>query len=286
MDLRRADLHTHTVCSDGMLAPEALVYLARERGLAALAVTDHDTVEGLEAAMAAGRRLGVEVIPGVELSVHVRAGTAHAYREVHLLGYFFDPAHPALRACLDTYRRQRRERGFRIVERLHDLGVPLRPEAVLAQAGDGVIGRPHVARALVAGGFAASYGEAFAQYLADEAPAFVPKPPFPFEEALALLHEAGGIGVLAHPGHWTSSHDLQYMIRAGLDGIETVHPAHDAVLTRYYRDVVRDFLLIETGGSDYHGLRDEEAEHFGKFGIPYARLEPARRRACTGMAQP
>ena len=278
MILRRADMHTHTYYSDGALAPAELVRKASAYGLSALVVTDHDTIEGLPEAMEAGEALGVKVAPGVELSVTV------GRREIHLLGYFFDPDHQGLRDYLTAYRDRRWERGMKMVERLQGLGIQLDLSAVIEQAGEGVLGRPHVARALHAGGYVDTYDEAFSRYLADGGPAFVPKAAFPAEQALALLHEAGGIGVIAHPGHWTSTEVLMTLIRQGLDGIETVHPAHDVMLRDYYREIVSEFLLIETGGSDYHGFREQDEENFGHLSIPYARFEKARRRARMGMA--
>ncbi len=270
-------MHTHTNCSDGERSPTELVRKAGEYGLAALAITDHDTIEGLPEAFAAGVEYGVEVVSGVELSVTV------GDREIHLLGYFFDPAHAGLREYLASYRERRRERGLAMVARLQALGVPLRFEAVLEQSGDGVIGRPHVARALHDGGHVETYVDAFDRYLADGGPAFVAKEPFPAEQALDLLHEAGGIGAIAHPGHWTATEVLMTLIRMGLDGIETIHPSHDAMLTDYYRQIARDFLLLETGGSDYHGFREQDEENFGHVSIPYPRFDRARRRARMGM---
>lgn len=277
IDLRRADLHTHTHCSDGHLAPAALVAKARQCGLKALAVTDHDCIDGLAEAQAAGARCGVDVVAGVELSVTV--GDV----EVHLLGYFFDPAHEGLRAHLEAFQEQRRARAARMVERLNALGMPLPFEAVQARAQGRALGRPHVAEAMVAGGYVETYQEAFERYLSDGGPAFAAKPLFPAREALALLHDAGGIGVLAHPGHWTSDATIMALLRAGLDGLETIHPAHDAALTHYYRQLARDFVLLETGGSDYHGPRPDEADTMGRYSIPYPWLERARRaRVCIG----
>lgn len=275
IDLRRADLHMHTHCSDGQLAPAALVAKARTVGLHALAITDHDSIEGLAEAMEAGQQHRVEIIGGVELSVTVEAA------EVHLLGYFFDPAHDGLRAHLAAFQAARRHRAEVMVERLNALGIPLRFEAVDALAQGRALGRPHVAQALVAAGFVETYIDAFAQYIGDGGPASVAKPAFPAREALALLHEAGGIGVLAHPGHWTSDRVTMALIRDGLDGIETIHPAHDAMLTRYYRQIVRDFALVETGGSDYHGFRPDDEARLTQFSIPYPTLERARRAART-----
>lgn len=266
------DLHTHTTCSDGCLSPDALVAEASRRGIAALAITDHDTVDGLAEGFAAGHQYGVEVIAGIELSVTVRE------EEVHLLGYGFDEANDRLTAYLRHFRDIRRQRAEAMVGRLHGLGVMLPWAAVAAQAGDGVFGRPHVARALAAEGWCVSYEEAFATYLHDDGPAFVAKPRFPAREALQMLHNAGGIGVLAHPGHWTADAVVMQMIQAGLDGIEVVHPAHDDELTAYYRQLAADFFLIETGGSDYHGFSEHDDAVLGTYGLSPAQMERLRRR--------
>lgn len=280
MDLRRADLHLHTTCSDGTLDPEALVRKALRHGLRAVAVTDHDAVDGVAAARATGAKLGVDVVAGVELSV--TATHDGESRELHLLGYFFDPAHAGLAEHLATFRRARTERAAGMVERLRALGVPVTMEAVLEAAGDGAVGRPHVAAALVAGGHVASYGEAFSRYLADGAPAWVAKPLFPARDALRLLHDAGGIGVLAHPGHWTSDRLVRALAEDGMDGLEVVHPSHDANLTRYWREVADALGLLRTGGSDYHGHRPYDEGNLGRYSIPYPhvdRLRHAPRRA-------
>lgn len=274
-DAPRADLHMHTLCSDGSLSPAELVARAQSVGLSAISVTDHDCIDGLAEAKEAGALLGVEVVAGVELSVTVED------TEVHVLGYFFDPDHAALRAHLDAFQVYRRRRAEAMVARLHDLGVALPVEAVWAQAKGGALGRPHVAEALLAEGFVTTQQEAFERFIGDRAPAFVPKPLFPAAEALALLHEAGGIGVIAHPGHWTRDTTLMSLIRSGLDGVETIHPSHDASLTRYYREVARDFGLLETGGSDYHGPRPDSEDRLGIYTIPMAHLERARSTAAT-----
>lgn len=269
----RADLHTHTCYSDGQLTPAALVEKAQQRGLKALAVTDHDTIGGLEEAMAAGEAFGVDIVTGVELSVTIDG------EEIHLLGYLFNPNDRDLKAHLRSFLQARRIRAERIVERLNGLGVPLHFEAVLEQVGDAeAIGRPHVAAALEAAGFVDSRQAAFDEYLQDGGPAWVAKPQFPAAEALALLHAAGGIGVLAHPGHWTSTAQLRKLVRTGLDGIEVVHPAHDESLTRYYRRKARYYDLVATGGSDYHGHRARDEANFGAYHVPLECLEQMRCR--------
>lgn len=273
IDVRRADLHAHTHCSDGQLSPATLVAKAKKDGLHALAITDHDCVDGLAEGQDAGARCGVEVIAGVELSVTVDE------EEIHLLGYFFDPAHPGLQAHLERFQQRRKERAVRMVERLNALQVSLSFEAVQAQAKGRALGRMHVAHALVDEGYVETVPQAFEQYLHDNGPAFVAKPLFPARQALALLHDAGGIGVLAHPGHWTSDSTIMTLVREGMDGIETIHPSHDASLTQYYHRIARDFFLLETGGSDYHGPRPDGVDTMGRYSIPYPWLEKARKAA-------
>ena len=277
VDVRRADLHTHTYYSDGHLSPRELVETAGQHGLVAIAITDHDTIDGLVEGQRAGMECGVEVIPGVELSVTV------CEESVHLLGYFFDPAHAELREHVERFIEHRRERVHRIVEHLSASGMALSFEAVQAQAKGRVLGRPHVAGAMVEAGHVKMERDAFQQYLADGNPACAPLAPFSAVEALALLHKAGGIGVLAHPGHWTADQTVMTLVRCGLDGIETMHPSHDATLTGYYGQLARDMGLLETGGSDFH--RPGPGSAMGKTAISYAWLARARNVAETGRAR-
>lgn len=256
-----------------MLTPSELVRKARENGIRALAVTDHDTLGALAEAQAAGKEAGIEIIPGVELSVTVNG------QEIHLLGYCFDPDHPGLNAHVAAFCDSRLARGREMVSMLNDLGVSLRLEDVLLHAKDGVVGRPHVAKALVSCGIVSSYDDAFNLYLKDGGPACVSKPAFPAEQAIAMLHDAGGVAVLAHPGTRIDGPSMKRLIQVGLDGIETVHPSHSPALTRRYRDLARKYGLIETGGSDYHGFRPEEDENITRYSIPYRRLELIRRAA-------
>jgi hypothetical protein len=257
-----ADLHAHTTYSDGQLAPAALLEKAAARGLRVLAITDHDTLAGWDAARTAAAGGPVELIPGVELSVTVGG------QEVHLLGYGFDPFHEGLRAHLEWFADARRERARRMVERLNAHGIELAFAAVQQAAGDAhAIGRPHVAMALVDAGYVDTHDDAFEHYLHQGGPAFVEKPEFPAADALDLLHAAGSIGVLAHPGHWTSGRTLHLLRRAGLDGIEVRHPSHNASLVAYYQRLARDFGLASTGGSDYHGHRPGDEERLGTCGL-------------------
>lgn len=275
-----ADLHTHTTCSDGQLDPPALLDAADERGIRVLAITDHDTLAGWDAAQQVATGHSVTLIPGVELSVTV------SEREVHLLGYGFDPHHDALRAHVEWFAEARRERAQQMVDNLQALGVDVTLEDVRHAAGGAeALGRPHVAMALAAAGHVEAYEGAFAQYLSEEGPAFVAKPSFPARDALDLLHSAGGIGVLAHPGHWTSGRLLHQLDRAGLDGLEVWHPSHDASLVAYYERLARDYGLVATGGSDYHGHRPGDDERFGTCGLTRAawqRMRSTLQRVGTG----
>ncbi len=273
MDVRRADLHTHTVCSDGRLTPPDLVRKVHASGLQALAITDHDAIDALVEAGPVARRLGIELISGVELSVTVDGG------EIHMLGYGFDPRHARLNRHLRTFRAKRADRALEMLERLETLGLPLTMEEVLARAAGGVVGRPHVAQALVNAGLVASYDDAFAHYLHDGGPAFVPKPLFPARDAMAMVHDAGGVAVLAHPGTRVDGHVIKKLIDRGLDGLETIHPSHSPALTHRYEDMARRFGLIETGGSDYHGFRPQEDDNLSRYSIPYGRLDMIPRAA-------
>jgi predicted metal-dependent phosphoesterase TrpH len=243
-----ADLHTHTHRSDGALAPSALVRRAAERGVEVLAVTDHDTTAGLAEARRAADDHGLRLVAGVELSVEV---DGHA---VHLLGYGFDPAHPALTEYLSAFTRRRRERLDRMIDRLSRRGIDVSSEIVEREVGRSAApGRPHLARALVEEGHVDSYEAAFGQYLDAEQPAYVPAPTQPAGTAIDVLHAAGGAAVLAHPGQWTPGAVLHSLRTRGLDGVECHAASHPDYLIDYYEDICRSHDLLVTGGSDHHG---------------------------------
>jgi predicted metal-dependent phosphoesterase TrpH len=256
------DLHAHTTASDGSLTPTELVALARERGLRALGVTDHDTVGGVEEAVAAGHLAGVEVVPGIELSVDYPHG------QFHLLGYFIDPRSAVLSDRLTALQENRRTRNTRMLERLQALGLPLTLEDVVREAGGGQIGRPHMALALVRQGVVASTQEAFDRYLADGRPGHVPKLKLPPEEAIPLIHAAGGRAVLAHPYSLrfpdTAAFDVEIarLREAGLDGLEAYYSQHTPEQTARFLALAARVGLLVTGGSDFHG-RSKPHVHLG-----------------------
>jgi 3',5'-nucleoside bisphosphate phosphatase len=250
----RIDLHTHTNHSDGTFTPPELVRLASQRGLEVVAITDHDTTDGLEEAIGAGRELGVDVVPGVELSAE------HQGTSVHVLCYWMDRENEGLQAELVRLRSERFLRGEVMVEKLRSLGYPVSFERVREIAGNGNIVRPHVAQALVEAGVVADEEEAFDRLIGDDGPAYAPKHALAPLEALELVRRAGGACVLAHPGMWSAEapvpEDLiEAMAEAGMAGLEADHSDHTPEQREHYRDLAERLGLVVTGGSDCHGSR-------------------------------
>jgi predicted metal-dependent phosphoesterase TrpH len=240
------DLHMHSTASDGAVAPADVVAAAQRAGLSAIALTDHDTVDGVAAAQAAGASLGVRVIAGVELSA-IDEGD-----EIHVLGLHL--AHPEhIAAALDELKETRRARAKLTVERLNALGVPVTLEAVFAAAGEGAVGRPHVAKALVAGGWARDFRDAFDRWLGNGKPACIEKRTVTFEEAARLIHDAGGLAVYAHPGGAASRAVLEELASLGLDAVEVRHPSHTADEIARLAALTDELGLVPSGGSDWHG---------------------------------
>jgi predicted metal-dependent phosphoesterase TrpH len=245
--LTRVDLHTHTKASDGLLTPEALVRAVQAARLAVFSVTDHDTVDALAEVQEHSARLGLTLVPGIELSAMWRGA------ELHILGYYVDPGDRYLLGFLQQRREARRVRLGIMLGRLRMLGITVTPEAVLAKAQDGNVARPHLARVLVEKGYVASLEEAFDQYLAEGKPAYVPRPDVQCEEAIRIIHEAGGLASWAHPGLGARDGAIPDLVAAGLDAIEVYHPKHSPGVTAHYRRVADREHLLVTGGSDFHG---------------------------------
>ncbi|WP_188069058.1 PHP domain-containing protein [Brevibacillus brevis] len=252
-----ADLHTHTKASDGTCEPAENVRLAKEAGLAALAITDHDTVAGIPEAMEAARALGVEIIPGVEVS-SVGKG-----QDIHVLGYFVPYEDPAFEERLFRLRETRHERNQLLIARLQELGIDISLEKVYRrkQGTDKNIGRPHIAEELMEMGVVSTIAEAFDKYLGKGGAAYVNPPRTTPQEAITLIKEAGGVAVLAHPGLYDDDELVQELIVFGLDGIEVNHPDNDEVQKMRYSKWAAQYGLVVTGGSDFHGWRGEEPFH-------------------------
>jgi hypothetical protein len=268
----RADLHLHTTYSDGALSPKVLVQRAHAAGLSVISITDHDNVGAIDEAIEAGRNFGIEVVPGVELSVALNE------KDIHLLAYFFDYTNQKLQDYLAFFRYERLKRAERIVQKLNDINVSLNMDAVLDQAGIGSVGRPHIASALLEEGLIGTYHEAFMKYIGVGAPAYEKKYQLSPLEATQLIAQAGGLTFLAHPGKYTTDVELSTLIQAGLDGIEVVHPSHNEARQEFYRGVVHQYFLLECGGSDYHGGRKNDDQVLGSFTVPLQIVEDMRTR--------
>ncbi|TMQ67540.1 MAG: PHP domain-containing protein [Candidatus Eisenbacteria bacterium] len=267
---RCVDLHAHTTFSDGSLAPEALVALAVERGLSALGVTDHDSTEALPRAQAAIRAT-LELVPGIELS------SAAEGLDLHILGYYIDAECGALCERLARFGAERRERTRAILQRLAELGAQVEEETVLALAGPGVVGRPHIAMALIQAGHARDLDEAFRRFLGSRGAAFVRRPAFTPEEAIALIHVAQGVSVLAHPGPLLAHVVVERLAAAGLRGIEIWHPQHTPTTMRRLHALATRLGLLETGGSDFHG--PGRGADLGSLEVPAEVMGPLKQVA-------
>jgi 3',5'-nucleoside bisphosphate phosphatase len=276
------DLHTHSTASDGSLSPTELLRYSATKRLRAIALTDHDCVDGLNEAVAEGERLEIEVIPAVELSADHPDGT------MHILGFFVDRRHDGFCARLRHLQAARRERNPKIIEKLQALGLKITYDEVAAASGGGQIGRPHFAKVLIQKGYAASVPEAFERYLKKGAPAYVEKFRFSPRDAIAAIHEAGGVAVLAHPFTLfkvsTAPLDplLGLLSEQGLDGIEVIYSTYSEEQSRNYRNLAEKHRLLSSGGSDFHGAYKPGIDlgvGQGRLRVPFELLEPLREKA-------
>jgi predicted metal-dependent phosphoesterase TrpH len=243
------DLQVHSTASDGALSPTRVVEAARDAKLYAIALTDHDTVDGVAEATAAGAEFGVRLIAGVELSSHFDDD------ELHLLGLHLSNQ-DAMRSALRGLQAGRVERAVRIVEVLNKHSIPVTMDAVLAEADKGAVGRPHVARAMVAGGWVRDFREAFDRWIGFGRPAYMAKERFDVADAIALVHQAGGLAVWAHPGESATPTRILRLADMGLDAVEVLHPSHPPSLSQRLFDNTEKAGLLPSGGSDWHGTHD------------------------------
>lgn len=257
----RCDLHTHSQASDGMQPPAENVKLAKQRGLSAVALTDHDTVAGVAEAQWAGREYGIDVVAGVEIST--RAGG----KDIHVLGYYVNTEDEKFLERLRGLREAREERNHLIIAKLQELGLEISWQEVIDGLGrplepDESIGRPHMADVLVRKGYAADMRDAFNRYLAEGQPGYVSVPRVAPEDACQWIKDAGGAAVIAHPGLYRDDELVRrILVDAHPDGIEVVHSDHGPEEERRYAELAREFGLIQTGGSDYHGVRQGVVFH-------------------------
>jgi predicted metal-dependent phosphoesterase TrpH len=267
--MKFADLHLHTQFSDGTFTPEELVLRAQNVGLSCIALTDHDTVEGCARAAAAAANVQMDFIPGAELTAE------HADVEVHVLGYFLDTQNPVLLERLAKFQSDRQNRIHGMCAALNKLGVPIKAESVFALANCKSPGRPHVARTLVKENLIGSLDEAFDRFLKKGRPAWVPKTKMSALEAVELIHQSGGLAVMAHPGLNRSDDIIPALVEAGLDGIECFHTKHSTVMSERYLEIAEKYNLLVTGGSDCHGFSKKQPL-IGTVKLPYEHVEKMR----------
>ncbi|MHA7963657.1 PHP domain-containing protein [Paenibacillus sp. CAU 1782] len=282
-----ADLHTHTTASDGLHSPSEVVAMAAKAGLAAIAITDHDTIAGVSEAQEAGKKLGIQIVPGVELSTNAEG------QDVHVLGYFTDNGNDQWLSRLKRLRGGRSQRNEEILKKLRHLGLEVQMEdvhaAAMRRAGVGLdalstltIGRPHIAQALIDKGFAADMEEAFRQYLAEGAAAYVSQSRVHPMEAIGWIKEAGGVAVIAHPGLYGADDLVEELCRSSADGLEVFHSDHGPQEEERYSAMAKRCGVLMTGGSDFHGLRGDQSYHgaLGSTNVPLSRVDElhARRR--------
>lgn len=271
---RIIDLHTHTRASDGSMSPRELVRYAKQRGLSAVAITDHDTVEGVGEALDEGRSIGLEVIAGLEISLDFEP-------EMHMLGYFFGDNYLNICSVLEELRKRREERNPKIIKKLNDMGFEITMEEVKSQAGQGVVGRPHIAKVMVEKGYVKSVRDAFDMYLGNGKPAYFKKDKLTPEEGIKEIIKAGGIPVLAHPIYlYKDFHELDELLlklaAAGLKGIEAYYTDNSEADTHNLLRLAEKHSLLVTGGSDFHGSFKPDIEigrGYGNLRVPYVLLE-------------
>lgn len=268
-----ADLHTHTTCSDGILSPFDLVEKASTRGFSAIAITDHDNIDAYRQLESGGYNGPLIVIPGIEISCYDFG------REVHILAYYLDHHSEEIQSYELFYREDRVRRAQEMIENLRRCRVSISFQEVLDEAKGATIGRPHVASILVRRKFVRTIQEAFDVYLDVNKPGYAPKTPFPIAKAVEMVHRAGGILSVAHPGRpFTSPESCLQLLKTGIDGIEVYHPSHWFATREFYRVACEQHDMVVTGGSDFHGSRDYDESNFGMFGITESALKKLEAR--------
>lgn len=255
---RKVDLHTHTIYSDGALTPKELLDFAKQRQIQAIGITDHDTVEGIEEAVSYGNKIGIEVIPGLEISTDVNGV------EVHLLGYFIDYKNQELRKYLKFFKDERLERAKRILKKLNGLGIKINISDIQKISKNSAICRPHIAKSMVEKNYVKSFYTAFHKYIGDNGPAFERKIHIAPKSAIKIINDAGGLAILAHPGN-LEENIITSLINLGIDGIEVIHSSHKKYQQKFFRGIVNQYCLLESGGSDFHGGLRNDDSNFGKY---------------------
>lgn len=270
--MKYADLHIHTKSSDGTFTPEAVIRQAHKEGLSCIAITDHDEVSAIGPALKEAEQFNIEVIPGVELSAEING------YEVHILGYFIDWQAEWFKDKLKQICQARKKRALAIIEKLKAQGIDLDSERLLTLDAIGSVGRLHIARMLHSQGIVQTIQEAFNKYLGNGRPCYVKKLKLTPEEAINMIHKLKGLAVLAHPYHIADENIIHKMVQLGLRGIEAYYPEHNSAATEHYQNLAKQYGLLITGGSDFHGLVKGKVM-LGEVKIPYSLVEELKKEA-------
>lgn len=272
--MKYADLHIHTTASDGILEPENIVMWANEKNLATIGITDHDTTAGLDTAIAKGKKIGVDIIPGIELGTYVDE------HEVHILGYYIDYDRRWFQAELESLKTWRNSRAYELIENLNAIyAIEVSAEHVKKIAGDAAISRPHIGRALVEMGLAKDLSDAFDRYIGNTCPAYVPRRTLSPKKGIGLIKESGGIPILAHPGLIADKSIIAHIIDLGIEGIEVFHPSHMQEEERIFFKLCQQRRLLVTGGSDFHDEFVGNSPALGQKKLHYSHVEKLKARA-------
>jgi predicted metal-dependent phosphoesterase TrpH len=267
----KIDLHIHTTCSDGFYTPEEIVEKAKELNLTSISITDHDSVDAIKRASEYAKKLGIEVISGVELS------SDFGENEVHILAYFIDLENEELERYLQFFRTERLKRAERIIKKLNNLGFGLTMDDIILKAKNSAIGRPHIAQALLEKEYVRTYYEAFNKYIGNGCPAYEKKVHISPRSAFKIINDAGGLSFIAHPG-FMKDNVLKELIEAGVDGIEVIHPSHNHQLIKFYRGIVNEYFLLESGGSDFHGGKRDDHANLGSYFVSPNVVDAMKKR--------
>ena len=275
MPVPTADLHLHTQFSDGTETPARVVELAKAAGLSAIAITDHDNTEAFAVAQPLAQQVGIELLPGIEMSASAEG------EEVHVLGFLMDLQHAGLVQHLAEQQARRVARVFEMVKRLAAAGVSISAEDVLQLAGEGTVGRPHVARILMKRGYVTTTQEAFAKYIGPNNPGFVPGSPLRPARVISVIRDAGGVPVLAHPIYLKRDDLIERFVHEGLAGLEVYHSSHTPEQILHYEQMADRLKLLKTGGSDFHGESSKEGVAVGMTRTPYTQVEALKQWHAT-----
>lgn len=264
------DLHIHTCYSDGMLTPKEAVTYAKEVGLSGLGIVDHDCMDGIPEGESVGREIGIDVVRGLELS------SEYQNKDIHIIGYYFDMNNPRLNKYLLLFQNERFKRAVKMVKNLQRTGIQITMDEVEEKAKGKSIGRPHLAEILMEKGYVETFQEAFHKYIGYGSKAYVKKYTIDPVEAVHLIHDAKGLAVLAHPGSAVNNELIMKLIKAGLDGIEVVHPNLNDRRTTELQSIANEYHLLISGGSDCHGGRNGSTT-IGNYRVPYTIVEDMKQ---------